>query len=154
MASSSFTPNLGLCNWAAGDKPKRADFVSDNGIIDTELGGHIANTTVHVTAAEKAKLQSPFTAVAYSGDGIASRAVNAGFQPKAAFVYMKGRPLSEYGGGIMIANGGMSYYGMGGSAGISINSSGITVLQENTATDGVRCNLNETDEQYVAILFK
>ena len=34
MASSSFTTHLGLCNWDASDRPKRADFVSDNNILD------------------------------------------------------------------------------------------------------------------------
>ena len=41
MASSQFTTNLGLCNWLESDRPKRADFVSDNGIIDSVLGGHL-----------------------------------------------------------------------------------------------------------------
>lgn len=154
MASSSFTPNLGLSNWAAGDRPKRADFVSDNGIIDTTLGGHIADTAKHLTAGEKSWLQTPYTAIAYSGNGSAARAVTAGFQPKAAIVYTKNAPLVEYGGGIMIAHAAVSYYGMGGSAGLSITSTGISVKQESTATDGVRANLNETDVQYVAILFK
>ena len=50
MASSNYTPNLHLSAWNASDRPKRADFVSDNTIIDTQLGGHIANSGIHVSA--------------------------------------------------------------------------------------------------------
>ena len=37
MATSNYTPNLHLNAWEETDRPKRADFVSDNQIIDTQL---------------------------------------------------------------------------------------------------------------------
>lgn len=154
MASSSFTPNLGLCNWSADDKPKRADFVSDNGIIDTALGGHINNGSIHLTASEKEKALSPFAVVPYSGDGKSSRTIQAGFAPKLALVYLRNAPCVEYAGGATIINSAIAYYGMGGSSGLSLSSSGIVVSQQTTPVDGVRHNLNETDGQYVSVLFK
>ena len=89
MASSSFTTHLGLCDWAASDRPKRADFVSDNTIIDTQLGGHIANGNIHLSADEKAKLDEPFV----------------GLDPKASFIMKnKLRELCDHGGSVFFSS--------------------------------------------------
>ena len=53
MASTNKTTRLQLNSWVASDKPKMEDFNSDNAIIDQSLGTHIANTSIHVTAADK-----------------------------------------------------------------------------------------------------
>ncbi|MBQ6152968.1 MAG: hypothetical protein IJJ15_04395 [Ruminococcus sp.] len=153
MASTNHTTNLGLCQWSASDKPKRADFVSDNNIIDTALGGHIANTTLHLTAAEKAKLNESFVIRAYAGTGEASRAITVDFQPKFALVYKKNSPPVSYSSGNIIINSAVAAYGSGGSQGLAITSTGITVSQT-SATAGAAVNLNENEEQYVAVIFK
>lgn len=49
MPTENKTTNLSLNNWLATDKPKREDFVNDNNIIDTVLGTHIADTSLHIT---------------------------------------------------------------------------------------------------------
>ena len=67
MATSNYTPNLHLSAWEATDRPKRADFVSDNTIIDTQLGGHIANGNIHLNADEKARLNY---GADYTDDGV------------------------------------------------------------------------------------
>ena len=154
MASSNFTTNLGLCNWAATDRPKRADFVADNGIIDSVLGGHVNNTAVHMSAAEKAQALAPFDIRIYSGNGDAARTISAGFRPNFAIVFKKDSPPVAYDNGVTVVNSAYSLYGSGSSAGLSIVSGGISVQQQATASNGTRISLNETDCQYVAVLFK
>ena len=153
MASSSFTTNLGLCDWAASDRPKRADFVSDNHIIDNTLGGHIANTTMHLTASEKEKALSPFTTIVYSGSGTDNRALTTDFAPKLVMVYKKNAAPVVYDSGTAIINSGTAAYSHGGSAGVSITSTGFVVRQQSTASDGMRFSLNESGCQYFAVVF-
>lgn len=153
MASTNHTPYLGLCQWSASDKPKRADFVSDNNIIDTALGGHVGNAAIHLTASEKAKLSESFVIRAYAGTGEASRAITVDFQPKLALVYKKNAPPVSYSSGNIIINAAVAAYGSGGSQGLAITSTGITVSQT-SAVGGAAVNLNENEEQYAAILFK
>lgn len=154
MASSRFTANLGLCNWTENDRPKRADFVSDNGIIDSALGGHIADSSVHMSSAEKAKALSPFESFIYSGTGESTRTIVTGFRPSFAVVFKKEAPPMQYSGGVNIVNSGYASYGDGATAGVSINSTGVVVRQDAAAADGVRISLNETGCQYALIAFK
>lgn len=154
MASSSFTPNLHLNAWADSDRPKRADFVSDNSIIDTQLGGHLSNSGIHVTAAEKEKLAEPYFQTAYSGSGESSRTITMDFQPKMVFVYKRGVPFVVYSGGVNLVNSGCACYGLGSSVGISITSSGVNVSQSAEASNGIKCCLNESGCQYTMIAFK
>ena len=154
MATSSYTPNLHLSAWADSDRPKRADFVSDNNIIDTQLGGHIADSTIHVTAQEKAKISEPFVSALYAGSGESSRTIILGFQPKMVFVYKRGVPFVTYSGGVNNVNAACSHYGNGASVGISITSSGVQVTQSAEASDGVKVCLNESGCQYTIIAFK
>ena len=154
MASSSFTANLGLCNWAATDRPKRADFVSDNGIIDSVLGGHVNNSALHMSTAEKAKALTPFECFIYAGTGDSSKNIVTGFRPSFAIVFKKNEPPASYSGGVNIVNSGYAAYGNGGTAGVSISSTGVTVQQEATASNGRRISLNEDGCQYALIAFK
>ncbi len=154
MASSSFTSNLGLCNWAADDRPKRADFVSDNQIIDTALGGHIADAGIHLTQAEKEKALVPYISMVYAGNGEDNRAVITSFAPKFVMVFKRYSGFTSYENGITVIHAGAAAYGNGGTEGVSINSSGFTVRQQNTAVNGRRISLNENDCQYMAVLFK
>ena len=154
MASSNFTTRLGLCSWAASDRPKRADFVSDNNIIDNLLGGHINNTALHMSAAEKDKAIYPFENVVYSGSGDATRNISIGYRPTAVIVFKKNSPTGEYDDGVNIINSAVAAYGVGASSGISINSDGITVQQESAASNGKRISLNEQGCQYGVIAFK
>ncbi len=154
MASSSYTSSLGLCAWASADKPKRADFVADNAIIDNILGGHVNNTSVHMSSAEKAKALTPYTMVTYAGTGAASRTVSTDYRPSAVIVYKKNVPFTVQSDGATVVNAAVSCYGLGASSGVAIVSAGFTVYQDSTASAGVLRNLNEEDGQYVALLFK
>lgn len=154
MASSSYTSNLGLCDWAASDRPKRADFVSDNHIIDTTLGGHIADTTAHLTASEKEKALSPYTTMIYAGNGTDNRALTTDFAPKVVMVYKKNAAPTAIESGTAVINSGAAAYGHGGSGGVSVSSTGFVVRQQSTASDGMRYSLNESGCQYFAIAFR
>lgn len=154
MATSQYTPNLHLNAWTESDRPKRADFVSDNNIIDTELGGHVNNNSIHLSAQEKEKITEPFVSTIYAGSGESSRTISLGFQPKLVLVYKRGVPPVTYSNGVSIVNCACGFYSRGGTAGLSITSSGIVVSQAAMATDGMRVNLNERDGQYTVVAFK
>ena len=154
MASSNFTPRLGLCSWTENDRPKRADFVSDNGIIDSVLGGHVNNAALHMSTAEKDKALAPFESFLYAGTGDGTRTIATDFRPSFALVYKKNEPPIGVSGGNIVVNSGYAAYGQGGSAGVSISSSGVVVQQEAAATNGRRISLNEEGCQYTLIAFK
>ena len=154
MSSSSFTTNLGLCNWAHTDRPKRADFISDNSIIDSVLGGHVNNSALHMSAEEKAKALTPFEYIVYSGNGEASRTISIGFSPTFVIVYKRGAPASEYVSGVNIVNSACGVYAHGYTSGLSLSSAGAVVTQESTASNGRRICLNEEGCQYTLIAFK
>lgn len=153
MASSNYTPNLHLNAWDASDRPKRADFVSDNTIIDTQLGGHIANTGVHLSAAEKALLDEPYITMMYAGNGESQRTIALDFHPKFVFIYKRGVPFVTYSNGVNVVNAASGSYGQGASAGISFTGTGV-VVSESEASGGVRVSLNENLAQYTLIAFK
>lgn len=154
MAASNYTTNLRLCAWRATDRPKRADFVADNTILDTAVGGHINNQNLHFTVDEKAKLSEPFVCAVYAGSGEAQRTISLEFEPKFAIVFKRGVPPVVYESGVNVVNSGYACYGNGSSAGISVSSSGVTVTEESTATNGVRLSLNESGSQYTIVVFK
>ena len=154
MASSSFTPNLGLCNWTENDCPKRADFIADNTIIDSVVSAHIGNTAAHMSAEEKSKALAPFECTGYAGSGESTRTIALSFRPSAAIVFKKNAPPVSQENGAIVVNSGWAIYANGGSAGVSIGSAGVIVRQESTASDGTRLSLNEDDCQYAVIAFK
>lgn len=153
MATSNYTTNLHLSAWEETDRPKRADFVSDNQIIDTQLGGHILNTALHLTTAEKAKIAEPFVSTFYSGTGEQQRTISLGFQPKIVFVFKRGEPFVTYSNNVNVVNAACGVYGNGASGGISVTSNGVMVT-ESAASNGVRVSLNESGTQYTVIAFK
>jgi len=154
MASSRFTTNLGLCDWDAQDKPKRADFVSDNSIIDSALGGHISNTGIHMSAAEKLKALQPYAVYLYAGSGDGSRTILTEFSPGYAIVLKKNSPLTSYDSGVSVVNSGVAVAGNGGTGGVALSSEGVVVQQQSEASNGVRFSLNESGCQYIIIAFK
>ena len=155
MASSNYTSNLHLSAWQETDRPKRADFVSDNSIIDETLGGHINNGNIHMTAAEKSKLSEPFVTMVYGGSGESERTFSLGFVPKFVMVFKRNAPFVTYSSGVNIVNSGYASYGNGSTAGISVSGSGNVVLTEqSTPSNGMRVSLNEDGSQYSMVAFK
>ena len=154
MATSQYTTNLHLSAWTDSDRPKRADFVSDNNIIDTQLGGHLLNSNIHVTADEKARISEPFTVSLYSGSGEATRAVTLGFQPKLVLIFKRGVSPVFYSGGVNTVNCGIGCAGHGASTGLTVTSTGVSVSEQAAASNGYRVSLNESGSQYTLIAFK
>ena len=154
MATSNYTPKLHLSAWADSDRPKRADFVSDNSIIDTELGGHIENSAIHVTEEEKAKLTEPYISGIYAGSGESERTIQLSFAPRFAIVYKRNAPPVAYSSGVTLVNSGYAFYGRGGTAGVSLTTAGVVVTQTAADSSGIAVNLNESGGQYTVVAFK
>lgn len=155
MASTSFTPNLGLCSWSSDDRPKRMDFVNDNALIDEILGAHLNNSNLHVSAEEKEIYSSPYKVISYAGDGQASKSINTGEGYAFAIIFQKFYPPVE----VDASNNVISHFALvgrmfGSSANLTMTGTSITVTQDTVATDGVKNNFNEAEGQYVMILFR
>ena len=73
MASANKSEKLGLSLWEETDKPERADFVSDNEIIEQLLGAHLSDSTQHLTASQKNFLNRPVWVQQYIGDGASQK---------------------------------------------------------------------------------
>lgn len=155
MAATSYTPNLGLCQWEPADRPKRIDFVNDNSIIDTKLGEHLANKGMHLTTQEKEKFNSPYRVITYAGDGASSKTISLDISYTFAIVFQKYYPPVEtdtYGNSVLhMAIVGREF---GSNSTIVLKSNSIVVTQDTTASDGVINNFNENEGQYVIILFR
>lgn len=96
MSSTEKTPNLSLNKWAGSDTPKRADFNYDNETIDTVVGTHINNPSIHISDSERDKWNAPFHIGSYIGDGANNRVIRLDFTPKILIIYANGIPLSVY----------------------------------------------------------
>ena len=155
MAATSHTPNLGLCSWSDSDKPKRLDFVTDNLLIDEKLGTHLSDPDIHVTKQEKERFSTPFSVVEYAGDGKNQRSISVSGEYSFVIVYQKFYPaVTKDNDGNIVSHLGFAGRLFGSGSEITLSNSAITVTQDSTATDGVKYNFNESNGQYVAILFK
>ncbi len=153
MPSTNRTPNLGLNSWIDSDRPKRIDFVSDNTIIDNYVGGHIADTDVHLTAAEKARATEPFRIMVLYGTGETSMSVNVGFNPAMVTVFRTGYPLGYYNGTSFNVDSAV-WTPRGASCGISVEGERVTLLNGSTGITRVTNNLNEENAQYILIAYR
>jgi len=146
MPSTNKTANLSLNQWAETDRPMRNDFNSDNALIDSALGNHVKNSSIHVTAEEKEFLKDSHAVHMYTGTGESSKTVTLTEKFRCIFVFANGKALVES-GKVYSAIG---YVGLGSSSGLSVSASGtgFTVSQSDTVC------LNESGVQYKAIMFK
>lgn len=155
MATTSYTQNLGLCAWNAGDRPKRIDFVTDNNIIDEVLGEHVNNSSIHVTEEEKTRFENPYTVYTYLGDGAANKTIELTDEYTFAIVFQKFYPTVEIDSNQnIISHFAVVGRSFGSSANITLSKQSLVVTQDTVATDGVINNFNEAEGQYVALLFK
>lgn len=155
MASSSFTPNLGLCSWEDSDRPKRIDFVADNMLIDEKLGTHLLDADIHTTKEEKQRMLTPYTVFEYAGNGESERTLTISGTYSFVIVYQKFYPaVTKDVSGNMVSHLCFAgrLFGSGGE--VTLQPDKLTVTQDSTPTDGVLNNFNENRGQYVAILFK
>ena len=153
MPSTNTTPNLGLNSWIASDRPKRTDFVSDNTIIDTVLGTHIADTDLHLTNTEKNLVSEPYKVNILYGNGNASTTLRPGFTPKLVLICKIGAPFCEYTANYTKVNAAV-VTSRGSSGGASITGDSVEVTQNSAASNGILYNLNENNANYLVISFR
>ncbi|MEG0978418.1 MAG: hypothetical protein RR911_05810 [Oscillospiraceae bacterium] len=152
MSSTNKTTKLNLNQWIGSDIPKRADFNSDNSIIDNILGTHTADKDIHMTAAERTLWNTQCVTGMYFGSGAAQVTVTLGFQPKALFIF----PYNKSLGNIGTAG---SYSAIGtknmSSLGLEVTATGFKVSHGTPyAVDGIAPKLNELDIDYGYIAIK
>ena len=153
MASSNKTENLGLNNWLESDCPKRADFVSDNLIIDNLVGNHIKDTSLHLTAEEKGRATQPFDVNTYYGTGEATTTIKFSYTPKLAIVCMKNSTYQTTESNYVKMNSGIAS-SIGTTGGVKITDNTVTATQSTSASNGVFYNLNNSSAEYMLITFK
>ncbi len=155
MASKNKTENLGLNLWEGTDRPQRGDFNSDNMIVDTALGEHIANSELHLTQAEKARVTRPVQYQSYLGNGGAQATLSLSFTPSMVVVYCDSMPPCIYDSAKACTKvySAAAVYGAGGSPGVAIEGSTLKFTQDTAAKNGFMNCLNESGKQYrVAII--
>ena len=156
MPTENKTANLQLNSWLGTDKPQRADFVSDNTIIDAALGEHLADLTMHLSEDDRTLLTAPFKVGVISGDGNTSKDHTLAFYPKLVFVFLRNSPLIEYDttNNYTRCNSAIVTSASGGTSGASLFLNTLTLSQSSAATNNRFLNLNKSGGQYVYIAFK
>ncbi len=154
MSSTNKTANLGLNAWIGSDHPTRTDFVSDNSIIDSTLGSHTKNSEIHLTSAEKSRISSPFQVVQHLGTGEESIVVNLSFEPKLVLIQKKNSPSVAHETSGDVINGGFVVPGFGGTKGLSLTGSRLSLSYSASMSGGARANFNESGIQYIIVAFK
>lgn len=155
MASKNKSTRLGLNLWDESDRPQRADFNSDNMILDEVLGGHVENEDMHLTEEEKSRVAAPLATVAYLGDGTAQRTISLPCRAEALVVFCTGMPFGVYDSALGTTKVYSAFYaeGAGAQAGVSLSGTSLTVKQQSSGENGFSVCLNETGRQYrVAVL--
>lgn len=152
MPSTFKTNTLGLNSWIETDKPTRSDFVSDNVIIDSTLGGHIGNSSLHLTNEEKLRVTSPYTVKLLQGTGESTRTIALDYEPSIVIVFAADTPpMVDISGSSSVCRG-IAVTNYSSSGGLYLNGSEVTLCQGEH--DGVNYNLNNNEYQYVLIVFR
>lgn len=158
MSSTNKTTNLKLNDWVGTDIPQREDFNADNQRIDSAIGEHTANTTVHITQAERETWNIPFYYTNYFGNGQASRAVTIAcpFYPRFAIVFADGMAPT-----VCKFSSSANYHYTGfasqarNSIGIKLDDSTLTVQQSVSPITGQEyACLNQNGIAYAVLLFR
>ena len=156
MASKNKTEKLGLNLWESTDRPQRADFNSDNLIVDEALGGHLENGSLHLTSEEKSRVQRPVKVTGYQGNGQAEATITLDSVPTGVIVYCDGSPVQVYDLAIGCTKiySALAFYSACATKGAQLSGSTLKVSQDSSPAGGVRCCLNESGKQYKVIVIK
>lgn len=156
MPSSSKTSYLKLNYWTAADKPKMADFNSDNQKVDSALQEHVQNTSLHLQGNQTAWIKQPFVSGTYTGDGAKTKTVTLGFRPALVIILPQAYgPLeintTQQTPVIRFAIGADGQ----GSSGLTIAANGFTVSQDQSVPPAglsmVSLNQSNVAYRYFAI---
>lgn len=118
---------------------------------DMLCGSHIGNEEIHLSAEQKARLDTPFRTGTYYGTGAASQSVELGTRPAAVFVAALQMPPVHPN---FSAGSSQVYFGFaaagGGGMGIELTSSGFRLRSGSSYTLGTTSpGLNAMGTQYV-----
>lgn len=151
MPSSSKTNYLNLNYWSAGDKPKMADFNSDNQRIDNAFQAHEQNGALHLSGNQSAWIAQPFVTGTYTGNGEANRNITLGFLPALLVILPQAYGPLEFD---TAQKNPILRFAMAadsqGSSGVSLTATGFTVKQaQNVPLAGLaKICLNEQNVVY------
>ncbi|MDR0531793.1 MAG: hypothetical protein LBG83_07010 [Oscillospiraceae bacterium] len=114
-------------------------------------GSHISNQEIHLTQAQKSRLDNPLRVGTYAGNGLASQSINLGQRPMAVFVLLHSMPpmYANYSAGTA-----QVMFGLAIDAGTSRNSLGVEITNSgfrlHTGTAGTTtAALNLAGAEYV-----
>lgn len=157
MPSSGKTANLRLNQWSGADKPQRGDFNADNAQLDSQVGGHLKNSTIHVTKDDKDTWNSMYYINTYLGNDLNTRTIsNLPFAPSAVLLAASDYPF-------VIAKDSAARCTtfaafattFAGSQGLSLSGSSFTVRETTAAVNGNEyISLNKSGVSYVYVLFR
>lgn len=158
MSSTNKSSMLNLNQWIGSDVPCRADFNYDNNVIDSVLGKHLNDISLHTSINEKNVWNNPYFITTYFGNGAASRTItlNCGFEPLWGIVFASSVTPSV----VDIQNGAnYNYFGIastsGSSAGLGITGNQLKLTQSPVPVAGTEFrSYNENGVTYVTILFR
>ena len=149
MPSSFKTEKLGLNFWANIDRPVRSDFNLDNAAIDSAVGDHIENNLLHLNENDRSRLRDTYSITQLQGTDTASRQITLDFAPSLVVYYAVDKPPSLYTDGVNKIYFAVTAKESGGSGGISLSCSTVTISQ--TTSGDLRYDLNNSARQYVLI---
>ena len=152
MASSNQTRYLMLNDWAGTDKPTRMDFVRDNQVIDMYLGTHINDADMHLLAAEKARVASPFDVRVLQGTDAAQRTISFDFTPLMVMYFACDEPPVVCDNGVTYVRSCIGVKNTGASGSCLLNGQNFTV--DHTTTGNLRYDLNNSSCQYICLAFR
>lgn len=144
MGSSLKSTKLGLNLWRATDRPARQDFVNDNTILESVVGAHVNNSTLHVTASEKTRLEMPFATLCYTGTGSGSRVFALPKAPCWGVVFCLDCPQEDHADAWALQSDGKWSRG-----GVTVSNTVVTV---HNGEEGIP-SMNEEGLRYLGIFF-
>lgn len=160
MGSTNKTANLRLNSWIGSDKPQRADFNSDNEIIDTVITNHKNDTVSHITQEERENWNTFVKMGVYYGNGASERTIafDCDFDISLVIIFAGNRPLSS------VRFSDSRHYNYSAFVGLYASSLGakfgsdyksVVVNQSASALyNNEYANLNESGVTYTYILFR
>jgi len=124
---------------------------------DLLCGSHIGNEDIHLTGAQKARLDAPFRVGTYMGTGAASLSIGIGAKPYAVFVAAIGMPpvYANFSAGTSQAYFGFAASNGTSSMGVELMNTGFTLRMgssQNVGTASAALNASGTQYMYLALV--
>lgn len=139
MASSNVTENLQLNQWQGADKPKMADFNSDNQKIDEAIG-FIKGKGLPVIGS-------------YTGDGNNTQEIELGFRPSFGIVFAIDQAIVRVQASNVVLF--TAFIGPNGSTlGVDLTDTGFSAVYLPQSMGGRMTYMNAADIIYQYIVFR